>query len=1035
MAQGNYYANLAHSLSTQDTASVANSISNALEGSTRALEAGYKAGKEANDAFSNLLNTNNTQLGKVLDYFSTKEAKSNIEANKQEQLDKANENVLSQQAEALAEYNTMQNEYINDMTRGATGQSYDDMKANIDSIIKSASGGNMDYDQYIYYRNNPDLIRNAQKFRNTYNNAESTLDELGNIIYSPVDLKVLETMEKLEKDTNFSRLVTKMTDIEAEKERISKGILTDEEFHRVYKDSRENAYKVAGAYDEKSFRDTMNVMSRKDINVAWKSNFNSNISPILWETDPVVAIKKVEEQATNSPISADNVLKNATPKPKQEEKSKPQDDSLQGQLDSQLESLDNQKAILEESRNNPEIKKRQDMLNKQYNDVSDIQESIAKFSNSGELRVFDKSSEVTKGIIGETNDYIYNNLVPNWVKTLGPLISASGGMLNLYSMTELGKYIGEDGKELKGEQAEAAKEADRQAGVKDSDTKEEADKKRSKYREKVNQTLEKIKNADKKELAKKVSKKTGGLLANVGAGALKFFNKAGELSAGLSLVEDNIASAMGIRNLTDGALAPRNRTELDEYYQVWEGKEVSEYVIDNIHLMTKWDLGNSKTFLPGKIEDYKKRLHYINEVEKRLDKSNSVTMIGTFRDTFTNDEARYQINIIRQLLTRQIEMKTLEDKSIAGRIAKIEADKATLTDKYVENIKRKEKFKEVQQEINKTPTTSGNGEKLTELEKEKLNLSSDITNYNKGELVSNLTNGQINNPNLVTDDKYEFALKATANLNDETRNSLNNRNVSVDVMNKEEATIKWAFRDFIFDGSNGTANMQSIDNISKNKEIQTAVQELETIAYSDNWGNLFTSKGKLNKAFENLVSKLDDEFKKNPIRVSSPLSPEEEKEFQHLVNQDFIKKDGLINKTETASRYAFKIMKLKIYQSQADPKHLDMSNNDNLRRFNNSKVLSYLYKYDKAEEIKNKSVDDNYKFKSKKDKFIEAKNRGTSNLYNSITIEKGKSGNKEGTRISINGTKQQAKIDLDRALKIGDISQQQYDNIIKTLTK
>lgn len=1034
MAQGNYYANLAMALSTQDTSSVANSISTALEGSTKAINSAYEAGKDANDAFSNLLDTKDTALGRVLDYYSTKEAKSNIEANKQKQLDEANKNVIDKQAETLAMYNSMENEYINNITRGTTGQSYDDIKSNLDKIISSASDGNLNYEQYMFYMNNPQLIREAQRFRNMSNGANETLDEVGNIIVSPVDVKVLETIEKLSANTNFTRLTSNMRDIEAEKERINKGIVTEEEFHQIYKDSRENAYKVAGAYDEKSFRDTMNVMSKKDILTNWRGNFNNGVPPVVWKEDPAKAIAKAEENAKSSSISADNVLKNAKPKPPIE---KPKDDSVEGQVNTQVESLKEQRGILEEEQKNPEVIKKQEILSSQYNNTDDLGELIAKASVTGKIEIFDNRTDDFKntGLVSGINNAVYNK-IPNWIKILAPLYLGGGGTLQAYTYAkDTLTYIGEDGKPLTGEQAEAAKEADKQAGVKETDTKEEADKKRKSFREKFTDKMKEVKDADKKELAKKAGKTIGSKIISTGGKALQRITLATEAFGGIAAIEDSIAHGLGYRDINTARLSPTNRVEQDEYNEVFKGKEVSQYLIDSMYLMEKWDLGNYKTFLPGTVEDYQKQLAYFNNREKKLNKLTSLSFGGMVKDTFSADKAKEQVEVARRIISRMIEMKNLENKSIAGRIKKIDNDIVTLQDKVAQNIIDKDNFNKVHQEIANIPNTQGNGKKLTELKNKELELSANITGYNKSELVSNLTDGQINNPKSVTEDKYEFSLKATASLNDETRNSLAAKNVKVDSISKEEATVKWAFRGFIFDGSNGSANMSSIDKISKDKEVQKAVQELETVAASDTWGSLFTSKGKLNDAFEDLVSVLDEKFKDNPIRISSPLSPEEEKEFNHLKNQGFIKKDGLLNKTEAASKYAFKIMKFQIYKSQADPKHLDMSNNDNVRRFNQSKVLNYLYKYDEAKKIKNKSADDNYKIKSKSENFNEAKNSGTSNLYNSITIEKSKKGNKEASRISINGTAEQAKIDLDRALKIGDISQQQYDSLVKSLTR
>lgn len=1035
MAQGNYYSNLAMALSTQDTSSVANSISTALEGSTKAINSAYEAGKDANDAFANILDTKDTALGRVLDYYSTKEAKSNIEANKQKQLDEATEANKMKEAEALATYNAMEGEYINNITRGATGQSYDSMKQNLDEIIKSASDGNLDYNQYMYYRNNPDIIRNAQKFRMMSDGANATLDEVGKIINSPVDLKVLDVMEKLEKDTNFSRLATQMSNVEAEKERINKGIVTDEEFHQIYKDSRENAYKVAGAYDEKSFRDTMNVMSRNDINVAWKQNFNSNIPAVLWKDDPAVAIKKSEEQASNSSISADNVLKNATPEQPVEEEPKPTDDSIEGQRNSQLESLEQQKNILIEEQKNPEVRKKQEIISKEYNDTSGIANRIVQYSQSGKLEIFDNRNDRldNTGVLSSINNFAYK-MTPDWIKPLAPILVLGGDALQAYSYVK-GQYVGEDGKPLSGEQAEAAKEADKQAGVKETDTKEEADKKRKSFREQTKDKLNKLKNADKKELAKKAGKTIGGGIIKGATGLLRRLAIPIEVLGAGATVEDTIADAIGYRDINTSRLAPSTQAERDDYNEVFQGKEASQFFIDTMYQMSKWDLGDSKTFLPGTLEDYEKGLLYINNSEKRVDKFSSFSSTGLFKDEVSKERARGQIDIAREILTTAIRIKQLENQSIAGRIEKIDKDITTLKDNTAQNLIDNDNFKQVQQEIANTPKTSGNGEKLTELKNKELELGAKITGYNKSELVSNLTDGQINNPALVTDDKYKFSLNATANLNDETRTALASKNVNVDAMNKEEATVKWAFRGFIFDGSNGTANMQSIDKIAKNEEVQKAVQELETVTMSDTWNGLVASKGKLNNKFENLVSALDEQFKANPIRISSPLTPAEEKEFNHLKNQGFIKKDWLLNKTKAASKYAFKIMKYQIYKSQASPEHLDMSNNDNVRRFNTSKVLNYLYKYDTAQEIKDKSSSDNSKFKSRKENFNESKNRGTNNMYNHITIERAKDGNKEGTRISLNGSPKQIKSDLERALKIGDITHQQYDNFMKSLNK
>lgn len=1040
MAQGNYYANLAHSLSTQDTASVANSISSALEGASKATELGYQAGKEANNAFANLLNTKDTPLGNVLNYFSTKEAQSNIEANKQKQLDEASENVLTKQAEALADYNTMQNAYINDITRGATGQNYDDMKSNIDTVIKSASNGNMDYEQYMYYLNNPQLIQNAQKFRNMHNNAESTLDELGNVITSPVDLKVLETFEKLSKDTNFTRLVGRMRDIEAEKDRINKGILTEEDYHKVYKDSRENAYKIAGAYDEKSFRDTMNVMSRKDIITNWKDNFNANVTPVLWEQDPVTAIKKIEEQATNNSISADSVLKNnvSTKQDKPSDETKPKDDSLEGQINSQLESLKHQKEVLEEAKEDPEIQKKiQDVTRLYKEQTSTHYDAIGANSNTGKIMLYDKGSPETRGVVSEFSDMIADNLIPESFRPFIFAMQQGGLALEAYSYFK-GKYFDANGVELKGEAAEAAKEADKQAGVKDTDTPEEANNKRKKWgakaKEYADNAIDQVKN-NKKGLAKKAA---GGLVKG-GGKLLRKVSTIAEAVAGLGVLEDSFAYAMSWRDYTDGMLRPRGQAELDEYNETWEGKDISQYFIDSLHRMENWDLGNSKTFLPGTLEDYEKRLAYLQKYGKRIDEM-ALTFSGNLSKALTIDRAKEQIKISENIIKDLINMKVLEDKSIAGRIAKIEKDEATLTNEPTQNILDQAKLKEVQQQIADTPNTPNNGKKLTELKNKELDLSANITGHKKGELITNLSDGQANNPDLVTEDKYKFSLKATANLNDETRNSLARQNVNVDAMSKEEATIKWAFRGFIYDQSNGTANMQSIDAISKNENVKQAVQKLETVVTSDNWEGWFASKGKLNDAYKKLVDVLDDEFEKNPIRVSTILSPEEEKEFQHLKNQwkiddSYWHKIGLFNKSEAASKFAFKIMKYEIYKSQADPRHLDMSNNDNLRRFNESKALNYLYKYKTATEVKDQNAKDNYKIKSAGEKLNEAKNRGSNNMYNSITIEKGSNNNKEGIRISINGTKQQAKIDLDRALKVGDITQQQYDKMMKSLTR
>lgn len=1033
MAQGNYYSNLALALSTQDTSSVANSISTALEGSTRAINSAYEAGKDANDAFANLLDTKDTALGRVLDYYSTKEAKSNIEANKQKQLDEATEANKMKEAEALATYNAMEGEYINNMTRGATGQSYDDMKQNLDEIIKSASDGNLDYNQYMYYRNNPDIIRNAQKFRQYSNNANTTLDEAGKIITSPVDLKVLDVIEKLEKDTNFSRLATQMSDVEAEKERISKGIVTDEEFHQIYKDSRENAYKVAGAYDEKSFRDTMNVMSRYDINKNWKANFNSNIPAVLWKDDPAVAIKKSEEQASNSSISADNILKNATPK--QPVEAKPKDDSVEGQRDTQLESLNQQKSILEEEQKNPEVIKKRQILNGQMNDTNELEGKITNYSQSGKLEIFDNRNDRldNTGVFSSINNFAYD-MLPDFMKSLGPLFVAGGFGLVGYSYLN-GQYVGEDGKPLSGEQAEAAKEADKQAGVKETDTKEEADKKRKSFKEKFKDKAKEFAKSNKKELAKQAGKSIGGKILRGGASLLKRVMIPVEVLGAGASIEDTIADAIGYRDINTSRLAPSTQAERDDYNEAFQGKEASQYFIDTLFLMSKWDIGDSKTFLPGTVEDYEKTLLYINNTEKRLDKFSSFSSSGIIKDYTSKERALGQINTAREIVTQALRMKQLEDQSIAGRIKKIDNDIVTLKDESAQNIIDNDNFKQVQQEIADTPKTSGNGEKLVELEKEKLELGASISAYNKAELVSNLTDGQINNPEIVDEAKYNFSLNATANLNDETRNSLATKNVKVDAMNKEEATVKWAFRGFIFDGSNGTANMQNLDKIAKNEGVQNSVRELETVITSDTWSGLAASKGKLNNKFEDLVTSLDEQFNSNPIRISSPLTAEEEKEFKHLKDQGFIKKDWLLNKTEAASKYAFKIMKYLIYKSQANPKHLDMSDNDNVRRFNNSKVLNYLYKYDKPSEIKNKSASDNYKVKSKEETFNEAKNRGTSNMYNHITIERGKNGNKEAVRITMNGTANQLKSDLERALKIGDITQQQYDNFMKSLNK
>lgn len=1059
MAQGgNYYANLAHSLSTQDTASVANSIANALSNSSDAIDKAYQAGKNANDAFGSLLDTNGTSLGKVLDHFATKEANENIEANKQDALLQAEQENKIKEANLLAEYNAKQNAYINDKTQQVVGRDYDGMKNDLDAVIREKTDGRLDYEKYMFYMNRPDLITKAQQFRNFYDNASKTIDEKGNLLTSPMDLKILSDLEELEKDRNMSYWTTRMRDIEVEKDRIKRGVITEEEYHTIYKQSRDNAYKVTKNYNEVTFRETMNIEDRNTRFKTWASNFNANVPPSLWRENVPEASRMVDENAKNSSISANKILSEKPVNISVEVPTDIDETGLANDYDrNAIAEIDAKARVLDEEFKSDEYKEKSRVVNGSVRQYADTATNvIPSVSNTGYLDAMDTSNVSNTGVINTAGDAVQTftrNYVPGGNAALdffgwGEL--ASLGLTNYEAFKEF-MSEGNIGNETK-------EKIDKEAGVNDKDTPEQKNEKRKKWYEKV------------RDKTKDLGGKAGSGILAKGKTAIKNFGKfLGVPAEGIQAiggVEESIRISMGNTNAGAAVYQPKDEHEAKLYDRVFKGNDPSQVMTDLVYQMEKFDINNPATYLKWTTNELDEMLVLMNRKEK--EGYNAVTLGGKLQGQSLDKEgnANQQLKIMRQIVTNAREVVSYQNESIPTKQKELLKEREIILNTPT-NLKSDISYIDAAKKEAEAENTEGTGENLLELTQNKLDKASDASNLALTNLASMYSNGMENNPKNIRDDQTTFALNATANLNDQTKQSLYNRNVKTSNMDRATAVVQFSGRGLIFDKTNGDQNKVLLEKVSQSPKVVEASKKLENVLLSDNYEGWVTKNGKVVGAYNDLVSAISEALEGSNFKFTddfSSMTPEQQKEYKKQEgefnsfvkeNESYVPNIGqrFITNKGMASKLAYNVAKFYSFQASVkDPSYLDFSNPDNQRRLNNSRFNHHITmggpNYTKGqidEEAKNTSTSPqtNYvntikKYNPEVEKPVGNKNpnivkpnKKDNVIYKgeSVTIErvKGKNG-QSANRVSVKGSPKEINKELDKLLAQGVISKKEYDN-------
>lgn len=1074
MAQGgNYYANLAHSLSTQDTASVANSISNALSNSSDAIDKAYQAGKNANDAFSNLLDTNGTSLGKVLDHFATKEANENIESNKEDALLQAEQENKLKEANLLAEYNAKQNAYINDKTQQVVGRDYDGMKDDLDAVIREKTDGRLDYEKYMFYMNRPDLITQAQQFRNFYDNANKTIDEKGNLITPPMDLRILSDLEELEKDRNMSHWTTRMRDIEVEKDRIKRGVITEEEYHTIYKQSRDNAYKVTKNYNEANFRETMNVEDRNTRFKTWASNFNANVPPALWKENVPEASRRTDENARNSSISANKILAEKPVNISVEVPTDIDETGLANDYDrNAIAEIDATEKVLIEEMQTDEYKQKSKVINDSvriYGESAD--NAISVVSNTGKLDAMDMSNGKNTGVINTFGDGI-QTFVRNYIPGGNAIIDFFGygelAALGITNYSAFKQFMSEDNIENETKETKQTKEKiDKESGVNDKDTPEQKNEKRKKWYERVK---------DKLGEGKDLGKKAGGGFLEKGGAAIKNFGKflgiPSEAAQTIGGGEEAIRIALGNINAGGAVYGPRDEHEAKLYDKVFKGNEPSQVMIDLNYQMSKFDINNPATYLKWTTDELDEMLVLFNNREK--EGYHAATMAGKAQNEGfgKEDNANEQLKVMRQIVTNAREIVSYQNESIPTKLKELQKEREIIKNTPT-NLKSHISYNDAANKEAEAKNTEGEGENLLELTQNKLEKANDSANLTSGNLASMYSNGMENNPKNIRDDQTTFALNATANLNDQTKQSLYNRNVKTSNMDRGTAVVQFSGRGFIFDKTNGDQNKVILEKVSKAPTVIEASKKLENVLMSNNYEGWVTDNGKVVGAYNDLVTAISKELEGSNFKFTddiSSMTPEQQKEYKKQEDEfnNFVKENNsivpnigqrFVTNKGAASRLAYDVAKFYSFQASVkDPSYLDFSNPDNQRRLNNSRFNHHIYMGDAnytknqvAKEAKNTptSQQTNYentikKYNPEVEKPIGHKNpnivkpdKKDNIIYKgkSVTIERGSNGNKSANRISINGDANTAKKELENLLKSKTISQKQYDMLYNSLTR
>lgn len=1066
MAQGgNYYANLAHSLSTQDTASVANSIANALSNSSDAIDKAYQAGKNANDAFSNLLDTNGTSLGKVLDHFATKEANENIESNKQDELNQAQENVELQEAELLAKAKTDINTFVNDRTKDITGLTYDDLKDNLNSVIVSESDGNMDYSQVMWYLNNPDLIQNAQRFVNTYGLVQNAIDKDGNKIEAPVDMRVLKTLEKLNKNPNFMKYMTTIRDIEVQKDRINKGILTEDEAHRVFKQSRDNAYKVAKNYNEVEFMNTLKVQSENDLFKNWATNFNAGVPPVLWETDVIEASNKIKEEVQKSPASVTSILKETPSTPPSPEVPNEDLSTTEGMENSAIKSLTDENSKLQESLDSDRVKQYQRNITNINKSTIDgiIGETNQNLKRPSSLDVLDPSTIDNRGFVGAGSDWMGDKV--NDLLYQGWEIFS----LKKYSVQN-GEYVDEKGKKLTDAEKEAAKEFDKKAGVTDKDTPEQAKTKREKtskfFKDKGNKVKEFIarnKGATKLGTAGNVAKATAIKMGSpiIAAGS-EIVNSVDNISTGINY-------ALGGTNLSVSLYRPKNEPDNRLLIDAFKGKKPSDSVRETQNYMKNWDLANPNSYLPGSLEDYQMQLQVVEYLQNQ-GPAESVTIGGFVADNLNwladkvgiggmtkFKEADFQLTIIKQTLQNAIYLKQQEMESPQYKIKQnnkeIElirtADKTTQSGINYENSQQA--IKKENEAIEKG-TSKLKGEERVELEKQNLENANKYSETIANEVITSVSDGQINSTGLTTPDIRTYMLNSAAGVNDVTKKALSDMSIATTPPDKTTAQVQFITNGFVADKANGSANKDAISKWTtskngKDNKLLKAVENSNRLITSNNWDGKFTKNGKLADAFQDLVSAYSDAMKENPLQATIELSADEQKELGNIKSSL-----GIIDKTtqklfkndKTAEALAYKTLKFQIYEVSAPLEHRDYTKPSNRDRLNKSKPFTYMQMHSPNDAKNRINTDAKNNKGTKREQYEKVVKDNVAKKP--VSVIKGKNGavtveqvkddkGKTAARISAKGSNAEIKEDLDWLLAEGRISQKQYDSMMPKMNR
>lgn len=1079
---GNYYSALALSLSTEDTSGVANSISNALSNSSDALDKAYTAGKEANDAFGNLLNTNGTSLGKVLDHYSTKEGKENIEANKADALEEATVANQMEEAKLLAEYNAKQNAYIDDKTKQLVGRDYAGMRNDLDAIIKSKTNGRLDFEKYMFYLNKPDLIQQAQQFRNYYGNVQKTLNEKGELIYPPIDLTILGDLETLEKDHNMTHWTSRMRYIESEKDRIKRGVITEPEYHDIYKKSMDNAYKVTKNYNEATFKETMNIEDRATIYTKWANNFNAGVPPALWKDDVVVASKQVEEQVSKNISSSDNLKNKGVPSTisdEQEEYTITDATGIDNNYDKEaLEALEAQSKEIEEKLNSPEIKKEQEVINKQINEFGNMSnDQIRYVSQTGNLDVFDDPNGTNSGYVNaftEAMKYQVKSLFP-----AGSFIVDNYYLFELAVMGKLGLNEVSDSlsDETKGKIKEgfdkakeklgikekeaieqAEKEIDKQAGVNENDTEDEKKKKRNKW-------WNGFKNGAK-SIAGWGIKGVGKTLGRAGAVVV-----AGTVLTTAGETENHIRDGLGVSNREGGALAPKDEHEARMYNKMFFGEKPSDWLGLKSLQLQRWDINNVATYIREDIEDLETTYSFLKMKHDEGVKSSS--LLGKLWD-WSGDKNRYakdQVKAAMDIVQGLIIAKRYQDKSL--QTAKIKNfEEQNIIRNTSENLKANISYKDALKQEANAENGEGSGENLAELKQQSLEAGAKATDNQKRELASLYSNGMENAPEHHRDDQTKYSINSISNLNDQTKASFQQKNVKTENMSRSTAVVQSVTRGLIYDNTHGTQNKAIIEKISKDENVMKAVDDLENVIMSDNYKGKITRNGALVGAYNKLVVAISESLDKNGmLKATIDLPDGDKSDFAkfdkenrgsvydkalHMVGQRFI------TNRDFSSKIAFQVSKFFAYQSSVkDPKLLDFSNNDNWRRLQKTKFNDYIYLGDakQTKEFVNRDANKNDKsYTSQQSKYENVINKHTNAEKPIVPPKKEESKNKpnevyKGKYINVtkNGkavdistkmsktlenkekVEKEVKNELEHLLNNNIISKKAYDDLVKSL--